>query len=147
MKHNLTYAQQKKVEELQNMSPQQWDSICKGCGICCLCKVCFSDKEDSNTYYTRVHCDGLDPVTKKCMIYKDRLKIKGNECKKLDIKIILDGQLIPRTCGYVEYIFGPAPSNIFIDWRTVKSESLINLNNPIKLIQNLIIESAKWNKR
>ena len=147
MKYNLTVEQQKKVKELQQMSPQQWDSICKKCGVCCLCKVSFGGKNDNDTYYTTVHCDGLDPITKQCNIYKNRLKIKGNACKKLDMKIILDGKLVPRTCGYVEYIFGPAPFKIFVNWRTTKPETLVNLNNPIHVIQNLILESENWNKR
>ncbi|MBQ2017641.1 MAG: hypothetical protein II208_03920 [Alphaproteobacteria bacterium] len=147
MKYNLTVEQEKKVKELQQMSPQQWDLICKRCGLCCLCKVCFGGKNDKDTYYTTVHCDALNPVTKQCNIYEKRLKKKGNKCKKLDIKIILDGELVPRTCGYVEYIFGPAPEKIFIDWRTVKPEKQVDLNDPIKVIQNLILESKNWNKR
>lgn len=146
MKYNLTPEQQIKVKELQRMSPKQWESICKGCGLCCLCKVAFDSSKTSNTYYTTVHCSGLDPKTKKCKIYDKRLQLKGADCKKLSIDIILEGQLVPRTCGYVEYVFGPAPFKISLDWRTVKSEQFVELNNPLNLIQNLILESHQWNK-
>ena len=144
MKYNLTAEQKKKVEELKNMSTEQWESLCKGCGLCCLCKISFNDSE---TLYTNVHCSNLNPITKSCSIYKDRLNIRSADCKKIDINIILNGKLIPRTCGYVEYVFGPAPFKIHLDWRTTKSERYANMNNPLWLIRHLIFESGNWNSR
>ncbi len=147
MKYCLTPEQQKKVNELKAMSPERWETICKRCGICCLCKVGFGVTENEPTFYTKVHCECLNPRTKKCKVYKNRLKSKAKDCKKLDLDIILDEKLLPRTCGYVEYIFGPAPFNIFIDWKSVKSEKQVNLNNPDNVVKNIIMESYKWNEK
>lgn len=147
IKYNLTAEQEKKLEELQQMSPQQWDTICKRCGLCCLCKIGFSDIGKTTFFYTKICCDGFDPVTKRCNIYENRLKIKGNACKKLDLDVIMQGKLVPRSCGYVEYIFGPAPFKPFVDWRNVKSEKQVNMNAPGEIMQNIILESCRWNKR
>lgn len=147
MNYNLTPEQQKKVEELKQMSPQQWETICKRCGLCCLVKMQIGANKHAGTFYTNICCDAFNPVTRQCTMYSNRLTRKKHDCKKVDINVILNGKLIPRTCGYVEYIFGPAPFKIFVDWRTVRPEAMFNLKNPLQVLQHLISESQNWNKR
>ena len=147
MKYNLTPEQQKKVDELKKMSPQQWETICKKCGVCCLVKMQIGTDKSMNTYYTNICCDAFNPVTRQCTMYNNRLSRKNHDCKKVDINVILEGKLVPRTCGYVEYIFGPAPFKIFVDWRTVRPETLVDMKSSLQIMQCLILESKNWNKR
>ena len=147
VKYNLTPEQQKKVDELKQMSSQQWETICKRCGICCLCKVQIGPNKQTDNFYTNVCCDAFNPVTRQCTMYENRLKRKKKDCKKVDLDVILDGTLIPRTCGYVEYIFGPAPFKTFVDWQSVRPETLASLKTPLQILQHLILDSKNWNKR
>lgn len=147
MNNNLTPEQLKKVEELKQMSPQQWETVCKKCGVCCLVKMQIGAGKSMDTYYTNICCDAFNPVTRQCTMYNNRLSREKKDCKKVDINVILEGKLVPRTCGYVEYIFGPAPFKIFVDWRTVRPETLVDMKSPLQVMQRLILESQNWNKR
>lgn len=146
MKSELSKEQRVKVQELKKMSPQQWDSICKQCGICCLEKVNFKDRKDI-VFYTDVCCEKFNTTTKKCNVYNDRFKIKGCGCKKVNLDVVLNKHLLPRTCGYVEYIFGPAPSKICVDWQKIIPANKANLSSTVGVLDHIILGSEKWNTR
>lgn len=140
----LTPEQEKRLRELRRMTPKQWESLCKRCGLCCICKYGIPNKV---VFYTDVRCDALNPKTKECTIYKKRFKINGNNCRKVDLDAILTENIVPRTCGYVEYIFGPAPFKISVDWEKMISEKVVDMNDPITVYEHLIMESRHWNQR
>lgn len=144
-KTKLTAEQQARVNELKQMSPLQWESICKGCGICCLCKttLCFTPSLQQ-TFFMDVCCDHLDKKTKKCTIYNERLDTYKEHCRKVDINIVLDGELLPASCGYVEYVYGPAPSPINVEFDKIGRESDVNLDDLDEVIPHLIMESCNW---
>ena len=53
------------------MTPSEWESLCDGCGRCCLHKL-----EDENTnaiYFTDVACHYLDEETCACPHYEDMI--------------------------------------------------------------------------
>ncbi len=135
----LTPQQHQRVEELKQMSPTEWESLCKQCGICCLYKA----PVDGQTAYLSKSCQYLNKETKQCEIYKDRLTRRGTQCEKVTLDIILDGQLTPRTCGYVEYIYGPAPEQIHLDWSIIKKHEPGIPMTP----KDIITESVLWNHR
>ena len=43
---------------LTELTAEQWESLCDGCGKCCLEK--FEDEETGNIVYSRVACALLD---------------------------------------------------------------------------------------
>lgn len=139
LKH-LTPEQYQRVNELNQMSPQQWDALCKKCGICCLLKT---NLDGGNIAYLSKCCQYLNKETKQCEIYPNRLNTRGANCAKVTLDIVLDGELVPQTCGYIEYIYGPASEQINLDWSMVtKHEPGTRLT-----LQDIIADSVLWNRR
>ena len=142
IKYNLTPQQAQRFEQLRRMSPNAYEKICKGCGLCCLCKT----GTDMITLYTRLSCNCLDLKTRRCMDYNNRLKVRENECVKVTPELALRGDLLPRTCGYVEYIYGPgAPINF--DWSCVRPVGQLDFDNLVDVIPNIITDSVNWKRR
>lgn len=108
---------QKKIIELSRMDEPHWESVCKCCGLCCLLK---HTRRTQGTFYTSVACDELNLSTHKCNVYNHRLQ--RINCAKVDMRVVLRDGVLPNTCGYMEYIFGPAQTPIQVDFGTVKHE-------------------------
>lgn len=141
--HETTIEQQMRLQELRAMPPDEYEKICKKCGLCCLCKIGIHDI----TLYTNLCCNYLDPKTKRCTIYKDRLVIQRNDCAKVTPDLVVTTGLVPRTCGYVEYIYGPANKPIKIDWTKVKPCGNVDLSALLTGLDCLIWDSLNWRHR
>jgi uncharacterized protein len=79
------------------MNRAEWESLCDGCGRCCLHKL-----EDliSGVYaYTDVACRLLDSQSCRCKDYPNRKK-KVKDCIKLTPKSVAKARWLPQTCGY-----------------------------------------------
>lgn len=86
-----------KTKPLNRMSPEEWESLCDGCGICCLEK---KENEDTGVIVTTsVACAFLDTNTCQCMIYHERLKLNP-ECIDLKPRTIKRTNWLPETCAY-----------------------------------------------
>lgn len=107
---------QEKIEYLRHCSPEEWESLCKGCGLCCLCK--HSRRE--GVYYTRVACNNLDLNTRRCTVYDRRLR--NFFCRRVDLRTVLQSGLLPDTCGYREFIYGKSDKTINVDFNNVIHE-------------------------
>lgn len=77
------------------MSREQWESLCDGCGKCCLIKELRGDKVS----ITRIGCRLLDPKTSCCSNYAKRRDIV-HDCCQLDINNINVPGFLPDTCAY-----------------------------------------------
>lgn len=136
---HLTAEQRKRVEEMKRLTPKEWDALCKKCAICCLYKA----SQEGRTIYLSKCCEYLNKETRQCEIYPDRLVRRGTCCEKVTLDIVLDDKLLPATCGYVEYIYGPAPEQINLDWSMITNHKPGTSMTPKDFIQ----ESMWWNHR
>ena len=59
-----------KSKSLQEMSTQEWESLCDGCAKCCLNQL--QDVETNTLVYTDVCCDLLDQQACRCTRYQER---------------------------------------------------------------------------
>lgn len=82
---------------LEAMTPEQWESLCDGCGRCCLHKL--EDEDTGEVVYTRVACKLLDLRNARCSDYPNRLQhVPG--CVRISPVMIKDLYWLPRTCAY-----------------------------------------------
>lgn len=86
-----------KTKALSEMSRTEWESLCDGCGRCCLNKL---EDEDTGRYlYTKAACKLLDLKTCQCTDYPNRAK-RVPDCVTLTPAIIGDLGWLPKTCAY-----------------------------------------------
>lgn len=85
---------------LADMSESQWESLCDGCGRCCVHK--FQDEETDELLYTNVACQLLDCDSARCSDYDNRLeKVAG--CIKITPKMLANDEQrhwLPSSCAY-----------------------------------------------
>ncbi len=79
------------------MTPTEWESLCDGCGKCCLVRM--EDEETQEIYVTDVHCKLFDPQTCRCKFYEARTTIVS-DCVKLTRENVNLLNWMPKTCAY-----------------------------------------------
>jgi uncharacterized cysteine cluster protein YcgN (CxxCxxCC family) len=79
------------------MDPEQWESLCDGCGRCCLEKL--EDEDTRRIHYTNVACKLLDHETCRCKDYLNRSRLVHN-CIELSPATVEDPYWLPNTCAY-----------------------------------------------
>ncbi len=79
------------------MSPSEWESLCDGCGMCCL--ISLEDEDTGDILLTDVHCKLFDNQSCRCRDYENR-KRHVPDCVKLTPGKIASLQWMPRTCAY-----------------------------------------------
>ncbi len=82
---------------LQEMSRTEWESLCDGCGRCCLHKL--EDEDTGRIHYTDVACRLLDLTSCRCTNYPERLR-HVPDCAVLSPESLEDLAWMPWTCAY-----------------------------------------------
>lgn len=85
------------TKTLDEMSRDEWESLCDGCGRCCLHKL--RDEDDESLHYTSVACRLLDVGTGLCTDYPNRLR-KVQDCITLTADLVRSIDWLPPTCAY-----------------------------------------------
>ncbi len=85
------------TKQLHEMTIEEWESLCDGCGRCCLVKL--EDEDTGEIHDTDVSCQLLDCSTCHCTDYANRHEIV-DDCIKLDVDKLEELRWLPRTCAY-----------------------------------------------
>ena len=94
MKKNQKFWETKKLSE---MTDEEWEALCDGCGKCCLEKYVF--EEGKTLVFTCIACRLLDRNSCRCRHYKDRHRYVP-ECFPLRFEKIKEYFWLPKTCAY-----------------------------------------------
>jgi uncharacterized protein len=86
-----------KTKTLAQMSKGEWESLCDGCGKCCLSKI--EDEDTSEIYFTSVICRLFDEGSCRCKDYANRSTIVP-DCVTLSVENISTLHWMPKTCAY-----------------------------------------------
>ncbi len=81
---------------LKDLSKEEWELLCDGCGKCCLNKIEIRGK----VCFTNARCRFLDENSCLCKIYEHRFE-KVNDCRDIDLQTVLtEPEILPKTCAY-----------------------------------------------
>lgn len=86
-----------KRKRLDEMTAEEWESLCDGCGQCCLHKL--EDEDTGRIYPTNVACRLLDLTTARCSDYKHRRR-HVPDCLTLTKAKVDDLEWLPQSCAY-----------------------------------------------
>jgi len=79
------------------MTAKEWESLCDGCGKCCLNKL--EDWDTGEIHWTNIGCELLNCETCRCSDYDNRFQ-KVSDCIQLTPQTIETLGWLPPTCAY-----------------------------------------------
>jgi len=82
---------------LDAMSREQWESLCDGCGRCCLVKL--EDEDSGRILATDVGCRLFDAGACRCRDYENRSSTVP-DCVTLTPNAVRSLRWLPPTCAY-----------------------------------------------
>jgi uncharacterized protein len=85
-------------KSLAQMTNSEWESLCDGCGRCCLNKLEEAEGE-GKIFYTDVGCRLLDGQTCRCRDYAHRLE-QVEDCVRLTPRNLKGINWLPPSCAY-----------------------------------------------
>ena len=86
------------VKKLLEMTASEWESLCDGCGKCCLTKL--QDTETEKIVFTDIACDLLNEQNCRCIDYQKRSQLIPN-CMTMNAKNINSYlEFLPASCSY-----------------------------------------------
>ncbi len=102
------------AKSLTEMSPEEWESVCDGCGKCCV--VLFDDDETDEVWETDVACKLFDCKTRRCRDYNNRHAIVPG-CISLTPGNVSTLHWMPESCAYKRLAAGQG----LADWHPLVS--------------------------
>jgi uncharacterized cysteine cluster protein YcgN (CxxCxxCC family) len=84
-------------KQLREMTDAEWESLCDGCGRCCLVKL--EEEGTDRIFFTDVGCRLLDTAACRCRDYPARSE-KVTDCVRLTPEVVDEIGWLPPTCAY-----------------------------------------------
>lgn len=85
------------AKTLAQMSQTEWESLCDGCGKCCL--IGLEDMDTGEIHLTDVACKLLDGQSCRCRDYANRRQ-HVPDCVQLTPQNVAELHWLPKTCAY-----------------------------------------------
>ena len=127
-----------KTKKLTEMTLDEWESLCDGCGICCLYKI--EDEESGEVFLTNVACRFLDMQACVCTLYSERRSAMPT-CIKLTPSKVEKLKWLPETCAYRLVLEGkPLP-----DWHPLVSGDAQSIHQAGVSVKGKVITEADAN--
>ena len=82
---------------LEALNRKEWESLCDGCGRCCLVKL--EDEDTGKIHFTDIGCKLLNAKTCRCRDYRNRSK-RIADCVTLTPAAARVLPWLPPTCAY-----------------------------------------------
>ena len=121
-----------RTKRLDQMTRCEWESLCDGCGKCCVNKL--EDEETGEIFQTNVACKLLDGQSCQCSNYKHR-KTLVPDCIRLTPAKLATIDWLPSTCGYVRVARGKdLPS-----WHHLKTGTRETMHKAGKSVRGRVI--------
>lgn len=86
-----------KTKTLKEMTQGEWESLCDGCGRCCL--YILHNEETGDVFETDVGCKLFDAKNRRCTDYKNR-STRVPDCVTLTADNVEKLTWMPKTCAY-----------------------------------------------
>ena len=84
-------------KRLDQMTREEWESLCDGCGKCCLMKM--EDEDTGEVIPTNIACRLLDLKSCRCGDYRHR-RAHVPDCVRLTAATVERFAWLPTTCAY-----------------------------------------------
>lgn len=90
-------------KSLAQLTSDEWESLCDGCGLCCLHKV--EHEDTGEIQYSALICSLYDLDRKTCSDYPNRQQ-HVPDCVALTPELIDECSWLPESCGYRRVALG-----------------------------------------
>jgi uncharacterized cysteine cluster protein YcgN (CxxCxxCC family) len=102
------------TKTLREMTRTEWESLCDGCGKCCVHKL--EDEDTGELHATNVACRLLNRRTGQCSDYRNR-RAHVPECVRLTPEKVETLDWLPDSCAYLRLQRGQG----LADWHPLVS--------------------------
>lgn len=83
---------------LEELTADQWEALCDGCGKCCLHRL--EEQDTREIQFTNVCCRFLEQQSCRCTTYRTRL-IDVPDCISVTHEVLRDNpRWLPASCAY-----------------------------------------------
>jgi uncharacterized cysteine cluster protein YcgN (CxxCxxCC family) len=121
---------------LEQLSREEWESLCDGCARCCLIKL--EDEEDGTLYTTSLVCRHLDIEAGVCGCYTERT-VRVPECLQVTPQNAATLEWMPQSCAYRLLAEGhPLPG-----WHPLVSGTSVSVHEAGISVRGLAISEAE----
>ena len=86
-----------KTKKLSEMTEEEWESLCDGCGRCCI--YVLHNEDTDEVFETDIACTLFDIKKRRCTDYANRMK-HVKDCVQLTPDNVGALKWMPPTCAY-----------------------------------------------